>query len=181
MNTFYALADLTDCTLSINDKTFETLSLVTKDSDKIFCKVTLEDTGRVFKNGKRSVRFAIYAQEYSKAQSIKLSSGVINVPATYHAMSRLVLHTLFDKYSIKTNDQYVVIRYTVQGREDTEGAYWTPFDVDHFAEQTEGECYICGEELSNGWLCLDDSSMEVCDKHIVKLDECNGDYFLDLT
>lgn len=41
------------------------------------------------------------------------------------------------------------------------GTHWIEFEVDHFAEQTPGECSECGAEIEEGFLCLDDGS-EVC-------------------
>lgn len=49
---------------------------------------------------------------------------------------------------------------------DQNGAAWTPFAVDYFAEQEAGECSICEREIEEGWLCLDDGSQEVCAEHI---------------
>lgn len=48
---------------------------------------------------------------------------------------------------------------------DDNGLTWTQFEVDYFAEQTTGECSICGAELESGWMCLDGGD-EVCDEHI---------------
>lgn len=48
---------------------------------------------------------------------------------------------------------------------DEHGNQWIEFEVDAFAEQTTGECSICGAELESGWLCLDGSE-EVCNEHI---------------
>lgn len=48
---------------------------------------------------------------------------------------------------------------------DQYGCFWTFFTVDYFAEQETGTCQICGEELEEGWLCLDGGD-EVCDKHV---------------
>ena len=51
------------------------------------------------------------------------------------------------------------------------GASWIQFErpihifVDYLAEQTEGECAICGETLVSGWMCLDGGE-EVCSSHI---------------
>ncbi len=49
--------------------------------------------------------------------------------------------------------------------EDENGNLWVQFEVDSFAEQSPGECSICGAELWEGWLCLDGGE-EVCDEHI---------------
>lgn len=48
---------------------------------------------------------------------------------------------------------------------DQHGNVWTQFGVDAFADQTEGECCICGATLSEGWLCLDGGD-ECCDDHV---------------
>lgn len=53
---------------------------------------------------------------------------------------------------------------------DEHGNSWTEFSVDYFALQSEGECSICGETLSEGWLCLDGGE-EVCDEHVEIVDE----------
>ena len=42
---------------------------------------------------------------------------------------------------------------------------WTQFEVDYFAEQDDGECAICGEILTSGWMCLDGGE-EICDEHV---------------
>jgi hypothetical protein len=49
---------------------------------------------------------------------------------------------------------------------DENGCSWTQFEVDSFAEQLPGECCICGEELWDGWMCLDGGD-EVCDSHVI--------------
>ena len=48
---------------------------------------------------------------------------------------------------------------------DGDGNKWIQFEVDYFAEQTDGICVICGKDLSTGWMCLDGGD-EVCDTHI---------------
>ena len=48
---------------------------------------------------------------------------------------------------------------------DDNGCIWTQFEVDYFADQEDGECDICGEVLSEGWMCLDGGD-EVCDSHV---------------
>ena len=48
---------------------------------------------------------------------------------------------------------------------DAYGNSWTQFEVDYLAEQTDGECDICGATLSEGWMCLDGGD-EVCDSHV---------------
>ena len=48
---------------------------------------------------------------------------------------------------------------------DDQGNAWIQFEVDYFAEQTDGECIICGETLADGWMCLDGGE-EVCSSHI---------------
>ncbi len=48
---------------------------------------------------------------------------------------------------------------------DEHGNRWIEFEVDAFAEQSAGECSICGAELESGWMCLDGGE-EVCDDHI---------------
>ncbi len=48
---------------------------------------------------------------------------------------------------------------------DQHGCVWIQFEVDYLAEQEDGECSICGAELSEGWMCLDGGD-EVCDEHI---------------
>ena len=48
---------------------------------------------------------------------------------------------------------------------DCHGNHWTQFEVDYLADQTDGECVICGAVLSSGWMCLDGAD-EVCDKHV---------------
>ena len=52
---------------------------------------------------------------------------------------------------------------------DSNGSSWIQFEVDYFAEQENGECFICGEELSYGWMNLGGNE-EVCDEHIHELD-----------
>jgi hypothetical protein len=54
----------------------------------------------------------------------------------------------------------------LSGRDDS-GCEWIQFEVDAFAEQEDGECSICGSDLSEGWLCLDGAE-EVCAKHNYK-------------
>ena len=48
---------------------------------------------------------------------------------------------------------------------DEHGCQWTEFTVDYGAEQEDGECSICGETLSSGWMCLDGGD-EVCADHV---------------
>ena len=48
---------------------------------------------------------------------------------------------------------------------DGDGNKWIQFEVDYFAEQTDGICVICGKDLSTGWMCLDGGD-EVCSIHI---------------
>lgn len=48
---------------------------------------------------------------------------------------------------------------------DQYGCNWIQFEVDYLAEQEDGECVICGAELSEGWMCLDGGD-EVCDWHV---------------
>lgn len=48
---------------------------------------------------------------------------------------------------------------------DEAGNKWVQFKVDYFAEQTDGECIICEDTLTSGWLCLDGGE-EVCSSHI---------------
>lgn len=48
---------------------------------------------------------------------------------------------------------------------DEQGSEWIEFEVDYFADQTDGECSICGEVLEYGWMCLDGGE-EVCAIHI---------------
>ena len=48
---------------------------------------------------------------------------------------------------------------------DANGSSWIQFEVDYFAEQDDGECAICGEELAYGWMCLDGAD-EICDEHV---------------
>ena len=48
---------------------------------------------------------------------------------------------------------------------DSDGNRWMQFEVDYLAEQEDGECCICGEVLSEGWMCLDGGD-EVCNRHI---------------
>ena len=48
---------------------------------------------------------------------------------------------------------------------DDQGNAWIQFVVDYFAEQTDGECRICGEPLADGWMCLDGGE-EVCSDHV---------------
>lgn len=48
---------------------------------------------------------------------------------------------------------------------DTSGCTWTQFEVDYLAEQTDGECSICGAVLTHGWMCLDGGD-EVCSSHV---------------
>ncbi len=49
---------------------------------------------------------------------------------------------------------------------DQWGNKWLQFDVDWMAEESAGECNICGMMLTRGWLCLDGGE-EVCTSHIV--------------
>mgnify|MGYP003148104174 CR=1 FL=1 len=55
---------------------------------------------------------------------------------------------------------------------DRDGNTWIEFVVDYFAEQVDGECAICGETLSQGWMCLNGGD-EVCSSHI-KWEKING-------
>ena len=48
---------------------------------------------------------------------------------------------------------------------DPNGCKWIEFEVDAFAMQEAGECFICGAEIESGWLCLDGGE-EVCDEHV---------------
>jgi hypothetical protein len=48
---------------------------------------------------------------------------------------------------------------------DQDGLAWIEFEVDELAEQTTGECSICGAEIASGWLCLDGGD-EACDEHV---------------
>ena len=48
---------------------------------------------------------------------------------------------------------------------DDSGNQWIQFEVDYLAEQTDGECSICGKILTEGWLCLDGGE-EVCGDHV---------------
>ena len=48
---------------------------------------------------------------------------------------------------------------------DQYGNAWIEFEVDKLAEQTTGECSICGMTIYSGWLCLDGGE-EVCDEHV---------------
>ena len=48
---------------------------------------------------------------------------------------------------------------------DEHGNSWIQFEVDYFAEQNDGECSICGEILTYGWMCLDGGE-EICDEHV---------------
>jgi len=45
-----------------------------------------------------------------------------------------------------------------------EGANWIQFEIDYLAEQIDGQCEICNKTINNGWLCLDDGSVEVCNE-----------------
>jgi len=49
---------------------------------------------------------------------------------------------------------------------DTQGNSWVQFEVDYFADQSDGTCVICNKEISSGWLCLDGGE-EVCEEHVV--------------
>jgi hypothetical protein len=57
--------------------------------------------------------------------------------------------------------------YTGIYTERTDGGdvTFTPFIVDYFAEQTDGECSLCGLTIDAGWLCLDGGE-EFCNGHI---------------
>ena len=44
---------------------------------------------------------------------------------------------------------------------DCGGNVWTHFVVDEFAMQEPGTCAVCGEEIREGWLCLDGGD-EMC-------------------
>jgi len=48
---------------------------------------------------------------------------------------------------------------------DEQGNAWIQFEADYFAEQTDGECHICGEPLAAGWVRLDGGD-EVCSDHV---------------
>ena len=48
---------------------------------------------------------------------------------------------------------------------DAQGNHWIQFEVDYFAEQTDGVCTMCSATLSSGWLCLDGGD-EICDRHV---------------
>lgn len=48
---------------------------------------------------------------------------------------------------------------------DEHGCNWVQFEVDYLAEEEDGECSICGETISSGWLCLDGGD-EVCSEHV---------------
>jgi len=63
---------------------------------------------------------------------------------------------------IKLRDKSGIARHTGV---DEHGNIWTEFEVDFFAEQSAGECSICGAELLHGWQCMDGGE-EVCDVHI---------------
>lgn len=53
---------------------------------------------------------------------------------------------------------------------DEYGNIWLQFEVDHLAEQEEGECCICEAVLEEGWLCLDGGE-EVCYEHVTFTDQ----------
>lgn len=53
---------------------------------------------------------------------------------------------------------------------DANGCSWIEFEVDYFAEQTDGECRICGATISSGWVCLDGGE-EVCSDHVIFLED----------
>ena len=55
---------------------------------------------------------------------------------------------------------------------DNHGMVWTQFEVDYLAEDliingvyqvSDGTCSACQDQISEGWLCLDDSE-ELCDE-----------------
>ena len=46
---------------------------------------------------------------------------------------------------------------------DNHGMAWTQFEVDYLAEETDGTCSACQDEISHGCLCLDDSE-ELCNE-----------------
>lgn len=48
---------------------------------------------------------------------------------------------------------------------DQNGCQWVQFEVDHLAEQEDGECSICDKTIGSGWTCLDGGE-EVCDDHV---------------
>ena len=48
---------------------------------------------------------------------------------------------------------------------DEHGSSWIQFEVDYLADQHDGECIICGENLTSGWMCLDGGD-EVCSGHV---------------
>lgn len=62
---------------------------------------------------------------------------------------------------------------------DDDGCVWTQFVVDTFAEQLPGTCAICGAELQNGWLNLDNGGEEVCDSHIEITEVADESYVPD--
>jgi len=49
---------------------------------------------------------------------------------------------------------------------DEHGNTWMEFDVDEFADQSQGTCVICGATLDSGWMCMDGGE-EVCDGHVI--------------
>ncbi len=49
---------------------------------------------------------------------------------------------------------------------DEHGNCWIQFEIDPFADQLPGECYICGKVIERGWTNLDIGGMDVCDKHV---------------
>lgn len=66
----------------------------------------------------------------------------------------------------------MIILHDVQGISrksgvDQHNCTWTEFEVDYLAEQEDGECSICHERLSNGWMCMEQAGKEVCTDHVV--------------
>jgi hypothetical protein len=64
-----------------------------------------------------------------------------------------------------------VTLYDIQGiarksGTDEHGNMWTEFYTDYLAEQEPGECSICGDEIEDGWTCLDGGDV-VCYQHVV--------------
>jgi hypothetical protein len=57
---------------------------------------------------------------------------------------------------------------------DEHGNSYTEFEVDYFAEQSDGECAICGRRISSGWLCLDGGE-EYCVDCVVEVDAPEGE------
>lgn len=59
---------------------------------------------------------------------------------------------------------------------DDNGNTWIQFRVDAFAGEDNGECELCGAEISSGWLCMSDST-EICDDHVQFLEEEDEKHF----